>query len=950
MTARVVTFYSFKGGVGRTQALANVALGLACVGKHVIVVDMDLESPGLHAFFPPHGGAEGATGALEFFEECFARPDEAPDVLGRLQTCVTPLLPEGAASIRLLRAGRLTDDYARRLARFSWEEFYAHRRGYESVEYLRRELVSSGADYVLVDSRTGATDVGSVCTHQLPEVVLVFFALHEQGLHGAEQVIRAITARRDAPGMRARRVIAVPSRVDETGEDALRDEWLDRVRGRLGGIADDVLVETGRRIPHLSRAAFGEYLADPTQPNASYLQTAYAQLVRLLAVDADDVTRPRNARETLAACEGTLAEMERSWAEMTHARIGLERIVPWAERLRARNATLARDTRSLRDQLARARERLELPPLHAPEEPPDSVSAWRAVVASLQEGADEVVRAEKRAVELASAAFGPGRTPPDVLARALEPLRAGDLVGFVDAWDPVLSELRSLSPITALATRDVGLEEFARWFPGDGLHAWIELLLGNAMEALREQAVPTADLTFLNLLRLALRTDGQPRPLYWSAYALALQVATPEVDRALFDEVGASLWPRTWVSIIERSEATVAEDHLEVPIVLAQLERVAPDGAALRVGARAVFGALLLAWVQGRAENVRALLLRHAAHPYLSRAILSGEEGDTAGASQVTAALLWARREAGAPAFAPLVARLGALLAAEGRVAEAFYLVCGEAQRDARVAEGEDFDPLCAAFVRHARGMGCDSLVADVMEKDEALATLARSPEGVVWLAWVASSFDVHPWPEARLAAVRRALTASNIYGSLAPIAVREALNARRPESLISLRDALRWGALVRDAHNAIDSISIHKSLGMAAKYEKVFRRYWRSRLKPYLDPSLAHEHHASEFDDAVVDDLVRAVKAEHRDLDELVGAARSSLEHHFDALRATATELARLVAHVPRDARAAFAHRRDTARDARSAFETWVAHTVASVTPTWRATELRDATIGAPR
>ena len=50
---RIVTFYSYKGGTGRTMALANVAWILASAGKKVLVADWDLEAPGLHRFFHP---------------------------------------------------------------------------------------------------------------------------------------------------------------------------------------------------------------------------------------------------------------------------------------------------------------------------------------------------------------------------------------------------------------------------------------------------------------------------------------------------------------------------------------------------------------------------------------------------------------------------------------------------------------------------------------------------------------------------------------------------------------------------------------------------------------------------------------------------------------------------------------------------------------------------------
>src|SRR4051794_38717068 len=50
---RIITFYSYKGGSGRTMALANVAFLLAANGHRVLAVDWDLESPGLHRYFHP---------------------------------------------------------------------------------------------------------------------------------------------------------------------------------------------------------------------------------------------------------------------------------------------------------------------------------------------------------------------------------------------------------------------------------------------------------------------------------------------------------------------------------------------------------------------------------------------------------------------------------------------------------------------------------------------------------------------------------------------------------------------------------------------------------------------------------------------------------------------------------------------------------------------------------
>ncbi|MEM6301295.1 MAG: AAA family ATPase, partial [Pseudomonadota bacterium] len=48
-----VTFYSFKGGVGRSMAMMNVASELVAAGRRVLVVDFDLEAPGLDTFNLP---------------------------------------------------------------------------------------------------------------------------------------------------------------------------------------------------------------------------------------------------------------------------------------------------------------------------------------------------------------------------------------------------------------------------------------------------------------------------------------------------------------------------------------------------------------------------------------------------------------------------------------------------------------------------------------------------------------------------------------------------------------------------------------------------------------------------------------------------------------------------------------------------------------------------------
>ena len=49
--SQILTFYSYKGGVGRSMALANIAVLLSQKKKKVLIVDWDLEAPGWNIIF-----------------------------------------------------------------------------------------------------------------------------------------------------------------------------------------------------------------------------------------------------------------------------------------------------------------------------------------------------------------------------------------------------------------------------------------------------------------------------------------------------------------------------------------------------------------------------------------------------------------------------------------------------------------------------------------------------------------------------------------------------------------------------------------------------------------------------------------------------------------------------------------------------------------------------------
>src|SRR2546425_5529056 len=87
----VISFYSYKGGVGRSMAAANLAClcaqRVAPAGQKVLLIDWDLEAPGLHRFFPvPDMTANDMRpGLIDYFERLSQRLAADTDIEKRLE-------------------------------------------------------------------------------------------------------------------------------------------------------------------------------------------------------------------------------------------------------------------------------------------------------------------------------------------------------------------------------------------------------------------------------------------------------------------------------------------------------------------------------------------------------------------------------------------------------------------------------------------------------------------------------------------------------------------------------------------------------------------------------------------------------------------------------------------------------------------------------------------------
>lgn len=238
----IITFYSYKGGTGRSMAMSNVACLLAkrkFQSEGVLMIDWDLEAPGLHKYFHnkftqlPAREIENKQGLIDLF----VKLDKATPGSGLMTQEYALKIARNALdgieldefivktdipNLSLLKAGRIDNEYSHNVSKFDWEGLY--NRSPLLIRSLSERLAEKYS-YVLIDSRTGYTDIGGICTMLMPQKLVVVFTPNSQSYDGIKELVkRATEYRRQSPDLRPLIVFPLPSRI-EFSRDDLRNIW-----------------------------------------------------------------------------------------------------------------------------------------------------------------------------------------------------------------------------------------------------------------------------------------------------------------------------------------------------------------------------------------------------------------------------------------------------------------------------------------------------------------------------------------------------------------------------------------------------------------------------------------------------------------------------------------------------------------------------------------------------
>jgi tetratricopeptide (TPR) repeat protein len=217
----------------------------------------------------------------------------------------------------------------------------ANRAGGAILERWRNEWKPS-FDLVLIDSRTGITDTGGICTILLPDFLVLVFTANDQSFEGTLAIAASAQAERRTLAVQRPPLMFLPllSRFDRRDEIAEADKWLARFAEGLIPLYADWLPTQFKpaqilevtKIPYVTRFSFGEplpvlthSLTDPELPGyylercARLLDSDFSEAARILKGDSDEsqgdgglaITVHQGPRQAIGVYERALTNARR---------------------------------------------------------------------------------------------------------------------------------------------------------------------------------------------------------------------------------------------------------------------------------------------------------------------------------------------------------------------------------------------------------------------------------------------------------------------------------------------------------------------------------------------------------------------------------------------------------------------------------------------------------------
>ena len=196
MRPQVVTFYSYKGGVGRTLLAANVASALARRAK-TLLWDLDLEAPSMHHIADLQVARGAELGFMGWFAKWEQQQSNTPELPSKtlLKALLKDLRPTAIRQLSVLPAQGENSDVATVYAAVDWVRWLQNEAEFATKLFntLLETFADDGYRQIVIDSRTGVTDLGGLLIGVLPDVVVLVGNYGAQNLRGLASVWSALS-------------------------------------------------------------------------------------------------------------------------------------------------------------------------------------------------------------------------------------------------------------------------------------------------------------------------------------------------------------------------------------------------------------------------------------------------------------------------------------------------------------------------------------------------------------------------------------------------------------------------------------------------------------------------------------------------------------------------------------------------------------------------------------
>jgi tetratricopeptide (TPR) repeat protein len=190
---KTITFYSYKGGVGRSLALSNIARRLSELRKKVCIIDFDLDAPGLQFKFSNHYHVppiqKGLVDYIYQFNTTHIVEDSIQQYVTRLQSN-----NQNCSAVDLIPAGNIYNtEYWKKLSMISWADmFYADdANGIQFFLDLKHKIETElQPDFLLIDSRTGITDISGITLRLFADEAVILAVNNDENIFGSKMIIK----------------------------------------------------------------------------------------------------------------------------------------------------------------------------------------------------------------------------------------------------------------------------------------------------------------------------------------------------------------------------------------------------------------------------------------------------------------------------------------------------------------------------------------------------------------------------------------------------------------------------------------------------------------------------------------------------------------------------------------------------------------------------------------